>query len=128
MRQHSRKAMTLVEIMIVLAIIGIIVAIAAPTWYRQRETARGRACQENLSKIDEAKELYAMEFRLSNGSTINYPSDLIQPDGVDQGKGYLRKEPICPASGIYTPYAIGEEPECSIGSTNVPFEPHIIPK
>ena len=56
MRYKRVKAFTLLEVLIVLAIIGIIVSIAAYTWFRQREISRGRACQENLTKISDAKE------------------------------------------------------------------------
>lgn len=59
MIRRTAKGFTLVEIMIVVAIIGIIIAIAVPAFLRARENSRGRACQENLSKIDGAKEQYA---------------------------------------------------------------------
>ncbi len=60
-----KKGFTLVEIMIVVAIIGIIIAIAVPAFLRARENARGRACQENLSKIDGSKEMWALEEKKS---------------------------------------------------------------
>ncbi|MBX7245901.1 MAG: prepilin-type N-terminal cleavage/methylation domain-containing protein [Candidatus Sumerlaeaceae bacterium] len=117
---------TLIEIMIVVSIIGIIIAIAAPTWFRQREQSRGRACQENLSKINEAKEQYAMEFRLSNGSAVSF-NDLITPGGAAAGEGFLKRQPECPAAGNYETNNIGIDPTCSIGSSNDPFASHILP-
>ncbi|MGI8907248.1 MAG: prepilin-type N-terminal cleavage/methylation domain-containing protein [Candidatus Sumerlaeaceae bacterium] len=126
MRFRDSRGFTLVEIVIVVAIIAIVVGIAAPTWFRQREISRATACQENLGKIDHAIEQYAMEFRLSNGAPINYPDDLIKPAGVDKGSGFLRVEPTCNAGGTYTVTVVGTEPTCSIGATNDPFASHVI--
>lgn len=120
-----KKGFTLVEIMIVVAIIGIIIAIAVPAFLRARENARGRACQENLSKIDGAKEQYALEYKLSNNSAITYPDDLITPPGsTAAGSGYLKSAPRCPANGTYTAGNIGTNPVCSIGSNTGVFEKH----
>jgi len=127
-RRGRLSGFTLIEVMIVIGIISIVVAIAASTWMRQRETARGRACQENLTKIAEAKELYAVEFKLSSGTNISFPDDLLRPGGVQLGRGYFRVEPKCDASGIYLANPIGTNPSCSIGSNNVSFEPHILPQ
>lgn len=120
------KGFTLVEIMIVVAIIGIIIAIAVPAFLRARENSRGRACQENLSKIDGAKEQYALEFRLSNGGTVTM-DDLIQPGTAAAGEGYLKSSPDCPSGGSYTVNVIGTDPTCSISDTNDPFVNHVLP-
>jgi prepilin-type N-terminal cleavage/methylation domain-containing protein len=122
--RKSETGFTLVEIMIVLAITGIIVAIAAPTWFRQREISRAISCQENLYKIYGAAEQYALEFRLNTGAPINYPTDLVQPGGVAVGQGYLRSNPDCPASGVYSLAAVGQTPTCSIGTSVTGFPPH----
>lgn len=109
---RSRGGFTLVEIIIVLAIIGIVIAIAAPTWFRQREISRGNACQENLHKINGAIEQYAMDFRAGQGDPVTM-DDLLEPNGVAIPLGYLKKEPVCPAGGDYTLPGIGIPPECS---------------
>jgi len=120
MTRVINKGFTLVEIMIVVAIIGIIIAIAVPAFIRARENSRARACQENLSKIDNAKDIYAMEKKLSSGGTVNWT------DLVGSSK-YLKSSPGCPSAGTYTINGIDENPTCSIGSTNAGFEPHIMP-
>ena len=121
--KKSLKGFTLVEIMIVVAIIGIILAIAVPAFIRARENSRGRACQENLAKIDGSKEQYGLEFKLANGAAITM-GELIQPGGVNIGEGYLKKEPICPAGGAYTVGNLGENPTCSYTSTSTWSEKH----
>lgn len=101
------KGFTLVEIMIVVAIIGIIIAIAVPAFLRARETSRARACQENLSKLDGAKEQYALEYKLGDNSAV----DLANLVG---NTSYLKKTPTCPADdSAYTLGNIGVDPLCT---------------
>ena len=126
MKIRSSKGFTLVEIMIVVAIIGIIIAIAVPAFLRARENSRGQACQENLSKVDGAKEQYALEFKVSNGATVAF-TDLTAPASAGSGEGYLKSTPTCPAGGSYTISAIGTAPTCSIGA-NGAFIDHILPQ
>jgi prepilin-type N-terminal cleavage/methylation domain-containing protein len=101
-------AMTLLEIMIVLGIIGIILFIAIPGWMRQREQTRGIACQENLTKIDHAKEIYIFDKNLKGGDPVDL-SALWQTDG----KGYIKFKPRCPGGGQYTANPVNVDPTCS---------------
>ena len=123
------KGFTLVEIMIVVAIIGIIIAIAVPAFLRARENSRGQACQENLTKIDGAKEQYALEFRLSNGAAVNF-QDLIAPPGTSGASvaGYLKATPTCPSGGGYSVNKVGIIPSCTIGTNNGGYLPHVMPQ
>jgi prepilin-type N-terminal cleavage/methylation domain-containing protein len=121
-----KKGFTLVEIMIVVAIIGILIAIAVPGFLRARENSRGQACQENLTKIDGAKEQWALEWKISNGTAA--PTDFLTDARYFGPNGYVKKEPKCPSGGTYTCNAIGTDPTCSIGTTNAPFIPHVMPK
>lgn len=123
--KKSLKAFTLVEIMIVVAIIGIIIAIAVPAFLRARENSRGRACQENLAKIDGAKEQYGLEQKIKNGDSITM-TQLIQPGGVPLGEGYLKSEPKCPAGGVYDTTTLGTPPTCDYTSDKTWAEPHVL--
>jgi prepilin-type N-terminal cleavage/methylation domain-containing protein len=107
-KKKTSLGMTLIEIMLVLGLIGILIALAVPGWIRQRESARGFACQENLSKIDGAKELYTYEHKLRPGAIIKL-SDLWAADGT----GYLKKEPKCPGGGTYAVNPVNTDPTCS---------------
>ena len=52
---------TLVEIMIVVAIIGLLAAIAIPNFVRARQTSQTNACINNLRQIDAGKQQWALE-------------------------------------------------------------------
>src|SRR5436189_3202441 len=68
--QTSRKAgFTLVEIMIVVAIIGLLAAIAIPNFVKARTTAQQNACINNLRQIDSAKQQWALENRQATNAT-----------------------------------------------------------
>jgi len=110
MRKRS-GGFTLVEIMIVVAIIGILIAIAVPGFIRARTTSQGRACAENLQKIDGAKEQWALE---NQKNTTHTPTatDLYGPTL------YIRSEPDCPAGGTYTINAVGTTPGCSLSTAD----------
>lgn len=109
--------------MIVVAIIGILIAIAVPAFLRARENARGRACQENLTKLEGAKMLFALETKAQSGDEM--PEDAIYNS---EGTGYLRLRPDCPADGSdYEVGLIGELPTCPNYDPESPYVKHTIP-
>ena len=107
-----KKGFTLVEIMIVVAIIGIVIAIAVPGFIRARRVSQARACQANLQRIDGAIEQYAMDARLSSEAPLTR-ANLMEPAG-EVGDPYLRDFPSCPAGGSYgTDFEVGTSPACT---------------
>lgn len=64
------KAFTLVEIMIVVAIIGLLAAIAIPNFVRAREQAQLNSIINNLRIIEGAKDQWALEGKQGTGATV----------------------------------------------------------
>jgi type II secretion system protein G len=60
LNRRRERGFTLVEIMIVVLIIGILLAIAVPSFMNARERSRANACRANLRQIQAAKEQWAM--------------------------------------------------------------------
>ena len=105
----SRNAgFTLVEIMIVVAIIGLLAAIAIPNFVKARQTAQANACLNNLRIIDAAKNQLALETGLTTGSTET--SAQLQPY---LGHGAASVFPTCPIGATaYVINVVGTNPTC----------------
>ncbi|MBL7069105.1 MAG: prepilin-type N-terminal cleavage/methylation domain-containing protein [Candidatus Omnitrophica bacterium] len=58
---HNSKGFTLVEIMIVVAIIGLLAAIAIPNFVSARATAATNACLANLRQMDSAIQMFQID-------------------------------------------------------------------
>src|SRR5579859_5723125 len=106
---------TLVEIMIVVAIIALLAAIAIPNLLRAGARSQANACINNLRQIDTAMQEFALENGKTSGATVNYPADLTP---------YIRLNtqgniPPCPVGGVYTVNAVGAFPSafCSLGAS-----------
>jgi prepilin-type N-terminal cleavage/methylation domain-containing protein len=113
---------TLVEIMIVVAIVGVLAAIGIPSFLHARTRSQATACINNLRQIEAAVQQVAIEKGLHVGDTVNYPDDLT---------AYIRLTtegsiPGCPAGGSYSLETVGTVPQaiCTLGTTVDP--PHVL--
>ena len=112
---------TLVEIMIVVAIIGLLAAIAIPNFVKARATSQANACINNLRQIDAAANQFALEKGKTTGSAIVIGTDLTPYIKLTSASLL----PACPAAGTYACATVGAVPSCSLGSSVTPS--HALP-
>lgn len=76
-KTRPESGFTLIEIMIVVAIIGLLAAIAIPNFIRSRTKSQQNACINNLRQIDGAKQQWALETK--QGASALPDEDAIKP-------------------------------------------------
>lgn len=101
MNRKMMKGFTLVEIMIVVAIIAILAAIAIPNFVKYRNESQKNACISNQSSIKTAMENWAAEPK--NAGKTPSANDI----APSTGEGYLKTLPVCPKTGAA--YTLGKD-------------------
>jgi type IV pilus assembly protein PilA len=72
--RNNKAAFTLVEIMIVVAIIGLLAALAVPGFVKARKQSQGRRIINDARQMDAAVDQWALENGMKDGDTINTTS------------------------------------------------------
>ena len=109
--EMRHKGFTLVEIMIVVALIGLLAAIAMPSWVHARTTSQTNTCINNLSQIFGATQQWALETKAAATASVAF-TDI---------SSYLKRAVVCPAGGAtatflssYTLNGVTNNPTCLI--------------
>lgn len=117
-----KKGFTLVEIMIVVAIIAILAAVAIPNFVKYRKQSQSTACIANLKQIQSAYEQAKL-----GGTTVAQVADLV---GKDK---YIKNDLYCPSDKAKVndaAYTLGDDdtnPTCTAMASDADF-PHKLPE
>ena len=93
MKKRMKKGFTLVEIMIVVAIIAILAAVAIPNFLKYRADARSQACVSNMKQLQTAAESWRTTG--NHATDVSNIADLVST----ASDAYIRKEAtdfVCP--------------------------------
>ena len=112
--QSKRGGFTLVEIMIVVAIIALLAAIAVPNFLRARKRSQATRILEDLRELDHAVDQYAIE----TGKTTGFNP------AFDDLKNYVKAGTVLYSSGKdiygndYGPFTVDSTPKVSDSAFN----------
>jgi general secretion pathway protein G len=105
-----RKAFTLIEILIVLAIIGVLAAVVLPVCFRVQAKSRQAVCVSNLKQLGMAVAMYGQDndgFFPHGGDPTDIRSDIWQE--VDGGEFADEAKSLRPLTFVLKPYVKNSE-------------------
>ena len=103
--RRKLAAFTLLEVMIIAAVIGIMAMIAVPNFIKARTTAQQKACVKQLHSLSESKQQWAFENQKLPTATPTRAQLRVY-----SGKNRM---PTCPTHGTYPLRPVNQEPLCS---------------
>ena len=104
--KRNKAGFTLVESMIVVAIIALLAALAVPLFMNARSKSMQSSCFNNMRLLDGAMQQYALDDSNTVATTI---AKLVGTNG------YIRDTPVCKGGGTYTlPTDLSGKTVCSV--------------
>ena len=116
MKKRITKGFTLVEIMIVVAIIGLLIAIALPNFVKARKKSLFRSCQASIRQVEGGVEQAKLDGAWTGTWSVANIKTAVTPN-------YVKVWPVCPGGGTWDisdsdEYLVGEIGTARIFTTN----------
>ena len=102
---RATSSFTLVEVLLLLAIVGLLLGVALPNSLRAQKKANAHHCRANLEDIQ-----YAIQSWVSTESIG--PEEKVTFEAI--GKYLDRGEISCPSGGLYIFPAVSDKPSCTV--------------
>jgi type II secretory pathway pseudopilin PulG len=99
--------------MVVVSIIGLLLVILVPWFFKAREESTKRICIESLVQMYQAKVRWALDNR-------RLPTDVPTDADLFGTNAYMRLKPSCPSGGAYTLNQVDTQPTCDYAGHSVP--------
>ncbi|EKD28725.1 MAG: hypothetical protein ACD_79C00233G0002 [uncultured bacterium] len=103
------KGMTLIEILMVVAILGLLVSLGVPGYIKSRNKSRRDTCINNLRMIENAADQYRIDLNISTANTVDITWLWPSSAGTKSVTSYINKQLKCPVgtANIYVGGANG---------------------
>ena len=116
-----KSGFTLVEIMIVVAIIGMLAGVAIPNFVKARNSAQAKVCIVNLRNLEGAINQWALDNKKQDDDAVS----LENIKGSGERTSYIKLDssgniPSCPAGGQYTLTTVASAPTCTVAGHKLP--------
>ena len=113
-RNRRQFGFTLVEIMVVIAIIGMLMGVATLGISHAIKSSKQNICNMNIEAIEQAKQMWALENKKNTNDT---PSEAELSRHLMNGVF-----PTCPSGGTYTINPNNVRTTCSVHTVNADFK------